>query len=357
MHRYLISRDFVKDKEVLDIASGEGYGSSILATRAKNVIGVDIDAISVQHASEAYSFNSNLSYKVGSADSIPLPDASLDVVVSFETIEHHDKHAEMLTEIKRILRPGGLLIISSPNRPIYSEAQNFKNPFHVKELDFEEFDTLLKSYFSNIVYFGQSTLGGSFVFKYPQQLDNFTVLGQTPAEEGSPAQFSKDPTFFIAFCSDAAVPDNKPSIYLDPENDLVAQIKNEATRMQQSFDKNYAEHKTKMEENQDYISHLDSVLKKKDEDHSSALKEFETQFQEFSRQRDELSKQNKQLADYIQQLTDQREDLLKQLDYFKKSLETEHETLTNLQNSKTVQVSNRISGAVNNLRNRIKPKS
>jgi 2-polyprenyl-3-methyl-5-hydroxy-6-metoxy-1,4-benzoquinol methylase len=65
-------------------------------------------------------------------------------VVSFETLEHHDKHDEMFLEIKRILRPGGLLLMSTPEKLFYTDLPNVQNEFHVKELYLEEFRDLGK---------------------------------------------------------------------------------------------------------------------------------------------------------------------------------------------------------------------
>ena len=114
-HRYLLACTYANGKDVLDIACGEGYGSSMLADVAKSVIGVDIAEEAIAHASTQYAA-SNLAFRQGNAAEIPLEDASVDLVVSFETIEHHDRHEDMLREIKRVLRPGGLLLISSPDK-------------------------------------------------------------------------------------------------------------------------------------------------------------------------------------------------------------------------------------------------
>src|SRR5687768_490230 len=113
LHRYAVAAQLAKDKDVLDIASGEGYGSNLLSKLSKSVIGVDISSEAVLHAKEKYT-NINLEFKEGAADKIPLQDCSVDMVVSFETIEHHDLHDKMLQEIKRVLRPEGMVIISSP---------------------------------------------------------------------------------------------------------------------------------------------------------------------------------------------------------------------------------------------------
>ena len=103
-HRYyfVINQINLGDKIVLDLASGEGYGSDLLANYAKQIFGVDIDVETITHAKSKYIRN-NLTFLIGEASHIPLPDNSIDVFVSFETIEHHDKHIEMLNEVKRVL--------------------------------------------------------------------------------------------------------------------------------------------------------------------------------------------------------------------------------------------------------------
>jgi len=93
MHRYYFAGQLVAGKVVLDIASGEGYGSAFLAQSADRVIGVDISTDAVAHASAKYS-RENLEYLVGTCSGIPLAGGSVDVVVSFETIEHHDERAD-----------------------------------------------------------------------------------------------------------------------------------------------------------------------------------------------------------------------------------------------------------------------
>lgn len=163
LHRYAIANDFVKNKVVLDIASGEGYGSYILSKYASKVIGVDIDKEAVIEAKKKY-LNDNLNFTVGSADNIPVDSSSIDVVVSFETIEHHDKHDEMLMEIKRILKPDGILIMSSPDKEYYTDKIGQLNKFHVKELYLKEFKVLINKYFKfSTFYFQKSYNYNSFI--------------------------------------------------------------------------------------------------------------------------------------------------------------------------------------------------
>jgi len=126
VHRYALAMNFCPGRSVLDIASGEGYGAALLAQEARFVVGVDIDLEVIQHAKNKYSCG-NLNFCVGTCAAIPLSDNSIDVVSSFETIEHHDAHDEMFKEMKRVLRPDGVLILSSPNRLVYSDEPEYDN--------------------------------------------------------------------------------------------------------------------------------------------------------------------------------------------------------------------------------------
>lgn len=163
LHRYLQASELCREKIVLDIASGEGYGSAMLARNALQVFGVDISEDAVRHAQAQYA-HARLEFRVGSCAAIPLADSSVDLVVSFETIEHHDQHEEMMLEIKRVLRPDGILLISSPDKYHYSDEPGYKNEFHVKELYEQEFKQLLSRHFRNQTYFGQRVLYGSAIF-------------------------------------------------------------------------------------------------------------------------------------------------------------------------------------------------
>ena len=162
LHRYAFAKDFVAGKTVLDIACGEGYGSNLLAGTALNVIGVDISTDTITNAAAKYK-QANLTFKVGSASEIPVKNYSVDVVVSFETLEHHNLHEEMLSEIKRILVPGGLLIMSSPDKKNYTDIPGYKNPFHVKELYLSEFKKLINKYFKQADFLNQKLLTASLI--------------------------------------------------------------------------------------------------------------------------------------------------------------------------------------------------
>ncbi|TWC34969.1 GT2 family glycosyltransferase [Pseudomonas sp. SJZ079] len=198
-HRYAIALDLVEGKDVLDVACGEGYGSFSIASVARSVVGVDISDETIKHASVTYQ-QSNLTFCQGSAVALQFADASFDVVVSFETIEHLAEQAQMLMEINRVLRPGGVLVISSPNRPIYSEESGEHNEFHVKELDFEEFDTLLRAQFSTIQYFGQRMLMGSIIQPLEGESSAFQIWHDDGVELKRFAGRLVDPVYFVALC-------------------------------------------------------------------------------------------------------------------------------------------------------------
>jgi ubiquinone/menaquinone biosynthesis C-methylase UbiE len=168
LHRYGIAMPFITNKVVLDIACGEGYGSKLIAANAHKVYGVDIDPVTVQNAINKYTAP-NLSFIRGSADNIPIADTSVDVVVSFETIEHHDKHEEMMTEIKRVLKPGGIMIMSSPEK---TGDVSF-NPFHVKELTRSEFIDLVCTHFKFSKFYSQKIVFGSVIAPIKNEMAKF----------------------------------------------------------------------------------------------------------------------------------------------------------------------------------------
>lgn len=160
LHRYVLAAGLVNGQHVLDIASGEGYGSNLLAQSASQVVGVDIDPKAVRHASTKYR-RANLEFRQGSATAIPLEDASVDFCVSFETLEHHDKHEEMLKELRRVLKPGGVLMMSTPDKVNYTDRPQIVNEFHVKELYTQEFVDLLRRQFSTVeLYFQEADFLG-----------------------------------------------------------------------------------------------------------------------------------------------------------------------------------------------------
>jgi GT2 family glycosyltransferase/glycosyltransferase involved in cell wall biosynthesis/SAM-dependent methyltransferase len=203
-HRYLFAVQFCIGKDVLDVASGEGYGSDLLAQVATSVVGVDIDATTVLYAEKQY-VRPNLRYISASATSMPLEDNSVDVVVSYETIEHLEDHKAFMDEICRVLRPDGLLIISSPNRPIYSDKANYKNPFHIKELDYQEFHSILNDRFSSIQMFAQRQATGSVLSPQDQHSQGIEIYATSDGRHYELQQPFDCPQYFLAIASNEKI--------------------------------------------------------------------------------------------------------------------------------------------------------
>ncbi|HLK61146.1 MAG TPA: class I SAM-dependent methyltransferase [Chthonomonadaceae bacterium] len=151
IYRYRFAAQHVAGKRVLDIACGEGYGVAALARAgAKSVVGVDISEEACEHARRKYGIEA----RQGSADAIPLPQGSVDVIVSFETIEHVPSPQSFLEECLRVLAPGGALIISTPNKAVYTMGDR-PNPYHCSEMTESEFKALLSLHFRSVELYTQ----------------------------------------------------------------------------------------------------------------------------------------------------------------------------------------------------------
>lgn len=150
--RYGAAKKLAKNKVVLDIACGSGYGSNLLSHEAKKVYGVDVSAKAVKYAKNKFS-NTNIEFLVGDAENIPLHDNSVDLVITFETIEHIKNYRKFMAEMKRVLKDDGLAIISTPNDTEFSEG----NHFHLHEFEHEELVKLISEYFKNQKEYFQGT--------------------------------------------------------------------------------------------------------------------------------------------------------------------------------------------------------
>jgi 2-polyprenyl-3-methyl-5-hydroxy-6-metoxy-1,4-benzoquinol methylase len=209
-HRYHYVLPFVAGKVVLDCASGEGYGTVLMAAQAAYVTGVDVSYEAVHHARSTYAGVSNCAYLQASATALPVADSSVDVVVSFETIEHVDAQAQLqfMTEIARVLKPDGLLIMSSPNKAEYTDKRHFDNTFHVREMYADEFAALLMPHFPHQFWLGQKN---QFVSRIePMQLEkpatqsfsseSITVSQAAPAIVAA----SLPPIYYVVLCAKSA---------------------------------------------------------------------------------------------------------------------------------------------------------
>jgi glycosyltransferase involved in cell wall biosynthesis/ubiquinone/menaquinone biosynthesis C-methylase UbiE len=207
LHRYAYATQFGQNKNVLDLACGEGYGSYLLAKTAKSVVGIDIDNNSIKHARNKY-IKQNLEFRVGSITEIPIDGERLfDVAVCFEALEHIEDHQKLLSEVKRLLTPEGVFIVSTPNKTVYSDEPQYNNPFHVHELYFDEFRELLEKYFKNVKFLGQHIYCNSNIWPVFAGEDTKVVeyvVDKNPEEFVFAGNDKKIPRYFIAIASDAA---------------------------------------------------------------------------------------------------------------------------------------------------------
>jgi SAM-dependent methyltransferase len=263
IHRYLFAVEYVKDKVVLDIACGEGYGSNILGRVATKVYGVDIDKSVIEHASKNY-LAGNLEFKAGDCKNIPLDDQSVDVIISFETIEHHDHHEEMLSEFRRVMKNGGILIISSPDKLEYSDLTGYVNPYHVKELYRGEFETLLGNHFRNFEVLGQRVVYASVLHGGSNSQTLSTIKVSDEGDVSYTTGITKA-IYLVAIASDDDIPNILPSIYEKPvyESELVQDLLAESSEQQatiREYEAKMEGHEAKIKEHEVEIGDLRNQL-------------------------------------------------------------------------------------------------
>ena len=209
-HRYAWAARLVNGLSVLDAACGEGYGSHLLAQSAARVDGVDIDPQAVAHAKAKYA-SDRLQFYTASALDLPFPDDHFDCVVSFETLEHLAEHDQLLNEFRRVLKPEGFLIISSPDKKTYSDDTGYQNEFHVRELYRDELEQLLTRYFPSWRLFGQKLMFQSALWSIDRESSGPAqhLLSESDGSIASGTQPIVAPLYFIALAAatDAALPD------------------------------------------------------------------------------------------------------------------------------------------------------
>lgn len=128
-------------RDVLEAGCGEGYGADLLADVAHRVVGLDYDESAVAHVRSRYP---RVDMRHGNLAELPLADGEVDVVVNFQVIEHLWDQGQFVTECARVLRPGGALLMSTPNRITFSPGLDTPlNPFHTRELNADELTELL----------------------------------------------------------------------------------------------------------------------------------------------------------------------------------------------------------------------
>jgi len=200
-HRYHFVAEVVRGRRVLDIACGEGYGSALLARSAASVIGMDTDADVIAAARGRYGALANLDYRQGRCEAIGLPDSSIDVVISMETLEHTEAPEKLVSEAARVLATGGVFIVSTPNKEIYSDRRNYRNPHHVREFQRAEFEALVGRHFPAVALFGQRVDAYSAIWPMDAAADVVQLLDARSREADRARIGVADAMYFLAACS------------------------------------------------------------------------------------------------------------------------------------------------------------
>ena len=219
-HRYALATRWCAGKRTLDAACGEGYGSALLAESASSVEAVDISEQTITHARQRYGHHKNLGFHVADCTTLPFGDDEFDRVISFETLEHLEAHDELLAEFRRVLKPDGFLVLSSPDKAVYSDQQNTVNEYHVKELYREEFESLIGRHFPASRLLGQKLMFHSAIWSKGDinrvEFDQVTNDSTSADRTKTPTQITQPPMYFIALCADdaASLPDLEGQLWL-----------------------------------------------------------------------------------------------------------------------------------------------
>jgi len=150
--RYRFAAQFAAGQRILDVASGAGFGLQMLRGVQSWPIGLDYDAAALN---EVRRLEPTAPLVQADATCLPLASASIDLVVSFETLEHVPDARAMVFEIRRVLKPGGRLVLSTPNRAFGAPERHSNNPFHIKEFTADELRELLNEVFADVQICGQ----------------------------------------------------------------------------------------------------------------------------------------------------------------------------------------------------------
>lgn len=154
--RYRFSMNYIQHGfAVLDAACGSGYGTAFLADAGATVTGVEISDHALDWAKKMYGTHARF-VQANLNEKLPFEDAVFDTVVSFETLEHVAGQEIMLSEFSRVLKRGGTLLISSPDREVITERAGADNKFHINELSKKEFIALLRKHFTLTALYGQT---------------------------------------------------------------------------------------------------------------------------------------------------------------------------------------------------------
>jgi protein-L-isoaspartate O-methyltransferase len=220
VHRYAAVAQLARGRDVVDLGCGEGYGAAHLARTARSVVGIDIDEATVAHAERAYG-SSVCHFLVGDLRRSGLADGCADLVVCFEALEHVREGDHAVAQARRLLRPGGLFVVSTPDKDASAERRSEPNPFHLYEYRVEEFRALLLPRFEWVQLWAQKSTAGSVIWAVDGAGASaaFIALQGSATVEWAPSACD----YAIAICGTGPAPPaaRLPSVLLDPAAGLL----------------------------------------------------------------------------------------------------------------------------------------
>lgn len=230
--RYAFAALFSPGKRVLDAGCGSGYGAAALSRDARSVTGVDISLEAVQYA-RTQDPAARLRLAAASATALPFADGAFDLVTAFEVIEHLEDQAGLIREARRVLAPGGVLLVSTPNREYYAESRGEKgqNPFHVREFTAAEFQSELETAFPAVRIVLQNR-SEAFVF-YPAKTFS-AASGRIESSGGDASQAH----FFIGVCSDAPLAGLPSFVYVPRAANVLREREQHIAKLQAELELN-----------------------------------------------------------------------------------------------------------------------
>ncbi len=213
--RYAFASRFAPGARALDLGCGTGYGAALLAEQAVNVMGIDVAPEAIRYARSHYPI-ARLHLAQASASCIPFANASFDLITAFEVIEHLADWRSLLSEARRVLRPNGVFLVSTPNKAYYTESRGAEgpNPFHEHEFEADEFQAALTEFFPRAAILLQNRVHAFAFYPHGQEVPFDARIG---GWRGTP----EDAHFLLGVCSIDATPDLRGLIYVPQASNVL----------------------------------------------------------------------------------------------------------------------------------------
>lgn len=203
-HRYMWAAPLVAGMDVVDLGSGSGYAANLLAG-TKSYVGYDIARDAVAFAQRKFGAPT-VSFEVADVADTQRAESSTDVVICFEVLEHVENPGDVVREAKRILRPGGIFVSSTPDKSVYNRSRTEPNPFHVAEMERCEYEHLLSTYFSHTRLLGQAVATASWLLEESHEATGASS-GMTLTDADLPGVgIRPEPVYWLGIASDAHLP-------------------------------------------------------------------------------------------------------------------------------------------------------